>query len=77
MLCTLRPQMSCAQVNQEAWAIVSATPRYRALKDMNENCEIDQDKRKGAPDLNMASRIMMPDRFPLPSVMIWLPLGQV
>ena len=45
-------QMSFAQVNKEAWDILSATTRYTALKTMSENCDIVHDEGKREWELN-------------------------
>ena len=73
----LRPQMAFAQVNHEAWEVLSDTPRYKALKAMKENCDIVRDGQQCEYNLNLASRVMMPRRFPTTNVHVWLPLGQV
>ena len=69
--------MSFAQVNHEAWDILNATPRYTALKAMGDSCDIVQSKYIYESGLNLASRIMLPHRFPTTSVRIWLPLTKV
>ena len=69
--------MSFAQVNHDAWDILSATPRYTALKTMRDNCNIVHDEQGVACELNLASRIMMPHQFPTTGLKIQLPLPKV
>ena len=75
--CALRSQMSFAQVNHEAWDVLSATSRYAALTAMKENCDIVLDEQVPDSELNLASRIVRQCQFSTTYLAIRLPLKQV